>query len=314
MAATDRRRLSAYERRRRRRLLADPRAGRQGSRHRGLRLRRRARDDRTIPRGRLDAIPPRGAQAALTVPGAVGGWALALELSAAVGGRLPLGFLLESAIRHARDGYPVSRSEARFDAARDQALIAAPGFAETYFIDGKPAKAGDRARPPRSAETLGQLAHAGLDDFYRGDVARKSPRDLERLGSPVTRGRPESLSRRLAPAALAADQRRDALQHASADARARLADPDGPFRAAQCARCRELRLLPRLDRGVQAGVVDLRPRGHAISTSSSHDCADFLTPEALDREAATIDMAAPRLAAEDRPGRHDLDGRDRRAG
>ena len=144
----------------------------------------------TIERYRLaevEAIPPRGAQAALTVPGAVGGWALALDLSAAMGGRLPLGVLLENAIRHARDGYPVSRSEARFDAGRDQALLAAPGFVETYFIDGKAAKAGDLRKLTLLSETLAQLAHAGLDDFYRGDVAREIAGDLERLGAPVTR-------------------------------------------------------------------------------------------------------------------------------
>ena len=37
------------------------------------------------------------------------------------------------------------------------------------------------------AQTLGQLAHAGLDDFYRGDVAREIAGDLERIGAPVTR-------------------------------------------------------------------------------------------------------------------------------
>src|SRR5450631_4387266 len=52
-----------------------------------------------------DAIPPRGPQGALTVPGSIGGWALALELSEATGGRLPLNILLENAIRHALDGY-----------------------------------------------------------------------------------------------------------------------------------------------------------------------------------------------------------------
>src|SRR5450631_4146457 len=41
-------------------------------------------------RAEVDAIPPRGPLAALTVPGSVGGWSLALELSSAVGGRLPL--------------------------------------------------------------------------------------------------------------------------------------------------------------------------------------------------------------------------------
>src|SRR3954469_1790179 len=54
-----------------------------------------------------DAIPPRGPDAALTVAGAVGGWALALELARALGGQLPLDLLLGDSIRLARDGYPV---------------------------------------------------------------------------------------------------------------------------------------------------------------------------------------------------------------
>jgi gamma-glutamyltranspeptidase len=42
-------------------------------------------------------------------------------------------------------------------------------------------------RLPALAATLDQLAHAGLDDFYRGDVGREIAADLERIGSPVTR-------------------------------------------------------------------------------------------------------------------------------
>src|SRR6476620_393799 len=49
-----------------------------------------------------DAIPPRGALAALTVPGAIGGWALALDLARALGGRLPLPDLLRDDIRFGR--------------------------------------------------------------------------------------------------------------------------------------------------------------------------------------------------------------------
>ena len=136
----------------------------------------------------FEAIPPRGPEAALTVPGSVGGWALALELSSALGGRLPLDILLESGDPPcACDGYAVSPSEARFDPTKDRGLIEAPGFAETYFIDGKPAKAGAMRKFARLGETLGQLAHAGLDDFYRGDVAREIAGDLERIGAPVTR-------------------------------------------------------------------------------------------------------------------------------
>src|SRR4029077_12747675 len=54
-----------------------------------------------------DAIPARGALGALPVPGAVGGWALALELARHQGGRQPLDLLLGAAIRHAREGYRV---------------------------------------------------------------------------------------------------------------------------------------------------------------------------------------------------------------
>src|SRR6187200_3404464 len=41
----------------------------------------------------LEAIPPRGPLAALTVPGAVAGWMLALQAGEAFGGQLPLDVL-----------------------------------------------------------------------------------------------------------------------------------------------------------------------------------------------------------------------------
>src|SRR3989304_406516 len=63
-------------------------------------------------------IPSRGPLAALTVPGAVAGWMLAAEAAKAqvgkgLGGKLPLDVLLAPAIKHARDGYAVTRSQAR---------------------------------------------------------------------------------------------------------------------------------------------------------------------------------------------------------
>jgi len=135
----------------------------------------------------FDEIPQRGAKAALSVPGALGGWALALEFSRARGGRLPLALLLDDATRRARDGYPVSASEARFDPASDRDLVAAPGFAAAFLVDGRPAAAGAIRRAPRLADTLEQLARAGLDDFYRGDVGRELAADLARIGSPIVR-------------------------------------------------------------------------------------------------------------------------------
>ena len=134
-----------------------------------------------------DAIPPRGPLAALTVPGAIGGWMLAMDAAKANGGKLPLDMLLHAAIGHARDGYVVTRSQAALTQDKLAELKDVPGFAAAFLPDGKPPKEGDRLKQTALAATLDQLVNAGLDDFYRGDVGREIAADLERIGSPVTR-------------------------------------------------------------------------------------------------------------------------------
>jgi len=144
-------------------------------------------------RARLDlyrdhgAIPSRGPLAALTVPGAIGGWTLALEAAKTLGGVLPLDVLLGAAISQARDGYLVTRSQARLSAEKLAEVKDVPGFAETFLPEGKPPQAGSTLKQSALAVTLDHLARAGLDDFYRGDVGREIAVDLERIGSPVTR-------------------------------------------------------------------------------------------------------------------------------
>src|ERR1700716_3722022 len=134
-----------------------------------------------------ETIPSRGPLAALTVPGAISGWMLALEAARAHGARLPLPDLLGPAIRHAKDGYTVTRSQARLTAEKLGELKDVPGFAQTFLVDGRPPDAGTTLKQPALAATLDHLAHAGLDDYYRGDVAREIAGDLDRVGSPVTR-------------------------------------------------------------------------------------------------------------------------------
>ena len=134
-----------------------------------------------------DAVPPHGPLAALTVPGAISGWLLALDMAKAFGGTMPLRILLEDAIRHARDGVPVSPSQTRVEPSDFAGLLTAPGFAETFARDGKPLGSGEPMVQRALSATLEQLSHAGLDDFYHGDVAREVAADLERVGSPVTR-------------------------------------------------------------------------------------------------------------------------------
>ena len=139
-----------------------------------------------------ETIPARGPLAALTAPGAVAVWILALEVAKALGARLPLGALLEAAIGHARDGCLVTAGQARVTAEKLSELKDLPGFAATFLADGKPPAAGTQCRQPALAATFDHLANAGLEDFYRGDVGREIAADLERIGSPVTRADLES--------------------------------------------------------------------------------------------------------------------------
>jgi len=134
-----------------------------------------------------DDIPARGPLAALTVPGAVAAWMLAQEAAKAQGGRLPLDVLLAPAIRHAREGYTVTRSQARLTVEKYAELENAPGFLQAFLVEGKPPEAGANLKQSKFADTLEHLSHAGLDDFYRGDVGREIAADLDRIGSPVTR-------------------------------------------------------------------------------------------------------------------------------
>ncbi len=82
-----------------------------------------------------DEIPARGPLAALTVPGAIAAWMLALDAAKAqvgkgIGGKLPLDVLLAPAIKHAREGYSVTRSQARLTVEKLPEMKDAPGFQE----------------------------------------------------------------------------------------------------------------------------------------------------------------------------------------
>ncbi len=94
---------------------------------------------------KLKAIPTSGPLSALTVAGVVSGWQLALGVSSHWGGRLPLGHLFADALYHAR----------------------------TEEV------------PSEMGGTLERLVHAGLDDFYRGEIGQVIAADLKAAGSPL---------------------------------------------------------------------------------------------------------------------------------
>ena len=134
----------------------------------------------------LDVIPGRGPLAALTMAGAVSGWQRALKFSKDHwGGRMPLDRLLAPAIDYARSGVLVTHTLADNALVKLVELQYQPGFAEQYLVSGRPVQYGETLRQRALADTLENLAHVGLEDFYHGDIARSMARDLETLGSPL---------------------------------------------------------------------------------------------------------------------------------
>ncbi len=149
-------------------------------------------------------IPARGPLAANTVAGTVSGWQAALALSIEWGGRMPLARLLEDAVHYADAGFPASDNQARTTALKRAELESAPGFAETFLIDGAPPAPGARFRNPALGRTLQRLAADGPDDFYRGALARSIGADLAAAGTPLTQDDLAAhRARRVAPLALA---------------------------------------------------------------------------------------------------------------
>ena len=236
-----------------------------------------------------DAIPFRGPLAAVTVPGTVGGWALALEMARALGARMPLRDLLSAAIGIAREGYAVSRSEAHGAPNEWEALTKAPGFAETYLVDGAMPPAGAIRRSVALAATLAQLADAGLDDFYRGDIARELGADLDRIGSPVTR---EDLRR------YEARERKPLRIDLPGRVHANSAPPTQGLAALLILGIFERLGAPEDESFAHVhGLIEASKRGLAIRDrvvtdhdALKHDLAGILSPANVAREAAAIDM------------------------
>jgi oxamate amidohydrolase len=248
-----------------------------------------------------DTVPARGADAALTVAGAVSGWRLAGELAAALGGKLSRRDLLADAIRRAREGISVSRSQSEMAAANRDGTPWPAGFADFFLVDGKAPEIGSRLVMERLSDTLDHLAHAGFDDFYRGDVGATVAADLEELGSPVTRDDLARHEARLAePLAL------------------RLEDATVHNMTAPTQGLASLIILGLFDRlGVKRGegfdhfhgLIEATKRAFAVRDAEItdpryvRDLFRFLAPAWLDREAEAIDRkeAAPW-------GKNDVDG------
>lgn len=117
-------------------------------------------------RRKLRYIPSVG-PLTVTVPGCVDGWA---ELHQRFG-KLPFEKVLAPAIRHARDGFPVTEVIAHAWNRGAKSMRDQPGFAETYLLNDRAPHEGETFRNPAIATSLETISRGGRNAFYRGEIA-----------------------------------------------------------------------------------------------------------------------------------------------
>ena len=115
---------------------------------------------------------------AVTVPGAVDGWAMLL----ADHGTRSLKELLQPAIGYASEGFAVAPRVA-FDWAGAASKLANNANAAKHFlVDGKAPAVGEVMRFPHLARSLAAIAEGGRDAYYEGDIAADIVKELNALG------------------------------------------------------------------------------------------------------------------------------------
>jgi gamma-glutamyltranspeptidase/glutathione hydrolase len=132
-----------------------------------------------------DTLPLRG-PLSVTIPGAVRSWGDAHRRF----GRLDRAAVLAPAIELARGGFPAwdgfIDAVERTAPSIAQALGPDAGFFEVYRPAGRAWQPGEIVRLPALAGTLEQLATAGFDAFYEGDIGDQQATALRRLGLSCT--------------------------------------------------------------------------------------------------------------------------------
>lgn len=127
--------------------------------------------------GDTGAMPALGALT-VTVPGAVRGWAAALERF----GTLSWTAALVPAVQLAQSGLPVSRRLAADIAAQRAKLAADAEAARIYLPGGRPPRARSVLHQEDLAATLTRLQANGPDELYTGETARAIAHAMERMG------------------------------------------------------------------------------------------------------------------------------------
>jgi gamma-glutamyltranspeptidase len=134
----------------------------------------------------IEQLPLRGPGAAITSAATVDSWRHAFEFSVDHwGGRLGFPVLLDAAIGHAENGFPLTPSQDFWLRFRGKEIDKWPGFTELFLPGGRPPAPGDRFVQPQLATSLKALAKHGAREFYEGELARRLAAGLAGAGSPI---------------------------------------------------------------------------------------------------------------------------------
>ena len=140
----------------------------------------------TLPEGGL--ITARGPASAATTAGALRSWAMARSWSRQHwGSRLNWPDLLEQAIAIARKGSEVSASQAFWQVQRRDLIASLPDLTRLCCDSaGRLLPEGALMHQPELVTSLEQLARAGAEDFYDGELARALAEGFAQLGNGLT--------------------------------------------------------------------------------------------------------------------------------
>jgi gamma-glutamyltranspeptidase/glutathione hydrolase len=125
-----------------------------------------ARRDWFCDRG-MKAIPEHGILS-ITVPGALHGWAQAVERY----GNLKLPDVFEDAIGYAVNGFPVTEVIAGEWKNMEPILLSREGASKTFLIDGKAPRPGQIFHNKDLAQAYRKIAREGIETFYGGEIGR----------------------------------------------------------------------------------------------------------------------------------------------
>lgn len=129
----------------------------------------------------LEAIPQRGIQSAITVPGMVDSWDAVLKRY----GTLTLKEVLAPAIAYALEGFPFSKDQYA-NSVMIEDVLRAQSAAPIYLPDDEIPAVHSRFVQTQLGRSLQKIAEGGRDVFYKGELAAEIARYMKEAGGYLT--------------------------------------------------------------------------------------------------------------------------------